>query len=147
MKSALTIAQKFLDLASEQGRTLTPMQLLKLVYIAHGWMLGLYDRPLIKENVEAWPYGPVIPELYHAVKKYRDKPVQKIQRRTQESLDAQEAALIIDVYSKYGSFSGIELSSMTHAKGTPWHKTFDQSGVISNDLIQSHYKRLSQGGL
>ncbi len=147
MKSALTVAQKFLDLASEQGRTLTPMQLLKLVYIAHGWMLGLYDRPLIKENVEAWPYGPVIPELYHAIKKYRDKPVQDIKTRVEESLDTQETAMIADVYSKYGRFSGIELSSMTHAKGTPWHKTFDHAGVISNDLIQSHYKKLSQGGL
>ncbi len=32
------------------------MQLIKLVYLCHGWTMGLYSRPLI-ENVEAWQYA------------------------------------------------------------------------------------------
>lgn len=150
MKSALTVAQKFLDLASEQGRTLTPMQLIKLVYIAHGWMLGLRDRPLIRENVEAWPYGPVIPELYRSIKQYRDKPVERILNLPDEDLGEAEVALTKEVYDRYGRFSGIQLSMMTHTKGTPWDNTWNSdrtSLLISNDLIQSHYKGLVQGDL
>src|SRR5437870_2146380 len=42
MHDSRTVANHFLRLAREKGDFLTPMQVLKLVYIAHGWMLGLY---------------------------------------------------------------------------------------------------------
>lgn len=40
-------------------------------------MLGLYGVPLIRDDVQAWKYGPVIPQVYHAgaVKDYRGRPV------------------------------------------------------------------------
>ena len=65
MHSSIRIAVEFLELAKNQThyKEITTMQLLKLVYIAHGWMLGLYDKPLISDEVEAWQYGPVIPKF------------------------------------------------------------------------------------
>ena len=48
----------------------TPMHVLKLTYLCHGWMLGIYDHALINEPVEAWQYGPVVPSLYHKYKKF-----------------------------------------------------------------------------
>src|SRR5204863_6873805 len=63
-----SIANYFIDLAIAEGKQVTPLQLIKLVYIAHGWHLGLTGQPLINEPPEAWQYGPVIPSLYHALK-------------------------------------------------------------------------------
>jgi len=54
----LAVANYLIGKAQSEGRSITPMQLIKLVYIAHGWTLGLYDQPLIGEQVEAWTYGP-----------------------------------------------------------------------------------------
>ena len=67
MHDSNKIANEFLRLAKESGQSLTPMQLLKLVFIAHGWMLGLYGEPLISDDVQAWKYGPVIPDLYQTL--------------------------------------------------------------------------------
>ena len=76
MLSSITVAKRFIDIAEkDNGNTLTPMQLLKLVYIAHGTMLGKYSMPLINDKVEAWKYGPVIKPLYDAIKTYRNEPV------------------------------------------------------------------------
>jgi uncharacterized phage-associated protein len=58
------IANYFIARAAADGKRLTPLQLIKLVYIAHGWYLGLTGEPLINEPPEAWQYGPVIPSLY-----------------------------------------------------------------------------------
>jgi len=55
------VADDILYLARQANNPLTPMQVLKLAYIAHGWQLGLHGRPLINEPVEAWKYGPDLP--------------------------------------------------------------------------------------
>ena len=44
------------------------MHVLKLVYVCHGWMLGIHGAPLITEPVEAWTYSPVVPTVYHRYK-------------------------------------------------------------------------------
>lgn len=147
MHDSRSIANRFIEIAGERGNTLTPMQLLKLVYIAHGWMLGLYGVPLIRNHIQAWKFGPVIPDLYHAVKRYKDGPVVEKILVPDEQLVAAEKDLIQQVYDIYGDISGVGLSNLTHQKGTPWHRVYID-GVsripIPNDIIQEHYHALSQ---
>jgi uncharacterized phage-associated protein len=149
--SARAVANEFLRLAEEDGRALTPLQIIKLVYIAHGWMLALYQRPLIIDRIEAWKYGPVIPELYHDMKGYGASSVAGWLPETfpqPKPLDHQETDLIRQVYKIYGRKNGVQLSELTHRPGTPWHITWypGATGVlISNDLIAEHYRRLADG--
>ena len=70
---ARAVANNLIEMSGEGP--LTPLQIIKLTYICHGWMLGLYGRPLVKQNVKAWTYGPVIPDVYRALKTYRANPV------------------------------------------------------------------------
>ncbi|MDQ6665177.1 MAG: DUF4065 domain-containing protein, partial [Acidobacteriota bacterium] len=67
---ALAVANYFLDCARKDGRELDPMGIQKLVFFAHGWHLALVGSPLIEQRVEAWEYGPVIPDIYHAFKEF-----------------------------------------------------------------------------
>lgn len=125
------------------------MQLIKLVYLCHGWMLGLYGRPLICEPVEAWAYGPVIRDLYNEVRSFRSGPVrgpldEPINSRP---LDEFEKDIIDQVFRGYGHLSGPALSRLTHASNTPWSITYSFSGQnhpISNDLIQDHFAGLAE---
>ncbi len=48
----------------EAGDVITQLKLQKLMYIAQGIHLALYDAPLFKEEIEAWQHGPVVRELY-----------------------------------------------------------------------------------
>ncbi|MFV2053612.1 Panacea domain-containing protein [Aliiroseovarius sp. YM-037] len=146
MKSSKTVANEFVRLARDAGESLTPMQVLKLVYIAHGWMLALYNRPLIRDEVQAWQYGPVIPILYNQVRNFRSGPVTGISPAHGEALDSNEADLVRQVYDQYGHLSGPALSRMTHAKDTPWELTYEPNSfglTIPNDLIEDHYSRLA----
>lgn len=147
MKSAIQVAEYILRKASDSDDTLTPMQILKLVYMCHGWMLGLYGRQLIKEDVEAWKYGPVIRELYDEVKDYRSQAITKALSDDVDTFDDAEKNIIDQVYLKYGRFSGPALSRSTHMKGSPWDITYNLLGpncVISNDLIEDYYRKLAK---
>ena len=148
MHDSLTIANRFLALAEQDDRALTPMQVLKLVYIAHGWRLGLYGRTLIRDEVQAWQYGPVIPRLYDAMRHFRGNPV--IGRlpadRNDTVLTGRDESVIDQVHDIYGAMSGPALSRLTHAANTPWERTYRPGAfglTIPNDLIEDHYDRLS----
>jgi uncharacterized phage-associated protein len=147
MHDSATVANRLLELAGEAGKTLTPMQLLKLVYIAHGWALGLYGVPLIKDEVQAWQYGPVIPRLYNRIRKYRSQPVTSpIPSDDADDLTPRNENLIEQIFRIYGSRTGPALSRITHADGTPWQKTYVPGSfglVIPNDLIEDHYNSLA----
>ncbi|MGS1078388.1 Panacea domain-containing protein [Pseudoxanthomonas beigongshangi] len=138
--SPATIANYFLEKASQEGRVLTPMQLLKLVYIAHGWHLGFYKTPLINERVEAWRYGPVIPSLYKKVKRFGSKgvdgPLQTgiLPWEHEKEVDGTVQKLLDSVWQGYGHFGGIKLSEMTHMKGSPWWRAWNDLG----GMHQSH---------
>ncbi|RCL04150.1 MAG: putative phage-associated protein [Candidatus Tokpelaia sp. JSC189] len=124
MHDSSVVANQFLILAQNKNNTLTLMQLLKLVYIAHGWMLGLYGRPLIRDEVQAWQYGPVIPRLYNMIRSFKSNPVEGDIDSINEKMDEQEVDIVDQVYQIYGQLSGPHLSRLTHQASSPWHLTY-----------------------
>jgi uncharacterized phage-associated protein len=123
------------------------MQLLKLVFLCHGWMLGLYRQPLIRDEIQAWKFGPVIPELYRAVRSYRNQPVLRPVDRRRPNFDALEDDLIGQVFDAYGRYSGPALSNITHEPGSPWDQVWsprERSVPIPDEIIEAYYERLAR---
>ena len=156
--SSIRVANWFIDKSLESGVELTPMKLQKLVYIAHGWHLGLFESPLVDEDIQAWKYGPVIPSIYHEAKKYGSRQISQrllevsalgINRPTLTNAnddDALSISLLQIIWDRYGHLDGIALSNLTHKADTPWSKTWgnmQKEGLhrsrISNSDIQKHY--------
>ena len=120
------------------------MKVLKLVYIAHGFHLAFKNTPLIKEDVQAWQYGPVIPELYFRLKT-KTLGITSDYRGDQERFenDTEVKNLLEAVYRKYGKYTGGQLSNLTHNQDTPWDITVRSfNSLIEEDLIKTHYKDL-----
>ena len=145
--SAITIADEILKIAKAHGQTVSPMKLMKLVYIAHGWALAVLRRDLFNNRIEAWPYGPVIPDLYHATKRYgaREIPLGDVGAPSEVLVDRETRAFLESVYRLYGNYSAIGLSDMTHQAGTPWQKQYvpGKRGIeIPDQLISEHYEGL-----
>ncbi len=144
--SAAKVANQMLALARAKGAEISPLKLLKLVYIAHGWSFPYLREPLLAEPAQAWQYGPVVPSLYHAVSKFRAGPITELIPDTDpQALSPQASALIENVYNTYSPYSAIQLSNMTHMPDTPWSEAWGTRGknaVIPNDRIAAHYQHL-----
>lgn len=145
MYSAESVANSFLDLARRDEKFLTNMQLQKLVYIAHGYSLAKLRKPLFYNNIHAFEFGPVIPNLYKTLKRYGAGEVEDYIQTAELPIVAESAEMEIirEVWQDYGDFSGFALSDLTHRKGTPWSETWriNPFGVISDELIAEYYRR------
>ena len=145
--SAIIVADQLLWL--RKGVDTTVMHILKLVYLSHGWMLGFYDSPLIKEPVEAWRYGPVISDLYHMYKAFRAEPIDSAPINRSEILDTYQKNVIKVVNDSYIKYTALDLSALTHEYDSPWDKVQRTSGfncIIPNKVIQDYYKNLIKKG-
>jgi uncharacterized phage-associated protein len=133
---SLAVANYFLDLASENKKTLGPMKLQKLVYYAHGWNLAIKNVALIDECVEAWEYGPVIPSIYHAFKQFGSGPITekatKLEFVDSDSFrivtptieDPETMQFLKTIWEGYGDLSAMRLSNMTHQPDSPWSEIY-----------------------
>lgn len=153
-----SVANEFLARAKSDRRKLSPMQLQKLVYIAHGWNLAVNDEPLVKEKAEAWQWGPVYPSLYDSLKRYGSGEVSgQIHKNNWASDEAvrgpvivefftsDETAVINKVWEQYGDLEAFQLSALTHDKGTPWTECYDRTHhkVIPDRAIRKHFLELA----
>lgn len=154
----ISVANFFIGKAQEEGRRITPMQVLKLVYIAHGWHLGLYGTPLIGESAQAWKYGPVIPSVYHDFKHYGKSGIDRQKTMVVDGqpviptvTDTQAQNFLSTVWNAYKHLDGWQLSAITHQPGTPWSITWEKCGgdhfaghPIANTDIAHHYAELAK---
>jgi uncharacterized phage-associated protein len=137
------IANWFVDRAQSEGRPLSIMSLLKLTYIAHGWHLQMRcGEPLFSNRIEAWQYGPVIPDVYSAFRNQGVNVTGKVTYPQQKMSDV-DADLMKQIWDIYGRMSAFRLSDLTHEPGGQWHIASQMGGnyaPIPNDLIQKYYE-------
>jgi len=139
------------------------MQLQKLAYFAYGWYLAITGKRLVDERVEAWEWGPVIPSIYKAFKRFGSSPITEpaaevmfregkvgfFPVRIQSdnpSEDALALQIIKRVWDIYGKYSGSALSNMTHAPDSPWTRTPNREikGTdIDDSLIMQYFRNLA----
>ena len=143
---SLIVSQQILWLRRDTETT--PMHVIKLVYLCHGWTLGLKDEPLITEPVEAWRYGPVVSSTYHTYKAFSGGPITVVPQDRADSISSSQTRFIEDVLEAYESYSPLQLSNITHQPGTPWYDTYETWGegcIIPNELIRDFYRRRAKG--
>lgn len=150
-RDARAVANEILYEAWRQGLTLTVMQLVKLVYLAQGWSLALYDRRMFMHDVQAWQYGPVVPVVYKAFSRFGSRPIDEAARDKASGLeygdifDEREKSLIKRIVAAYGPKHAYDLSSMMHKPGTPWSTTKDTEGLhkeIPVDRMRTFFRLL-----
>jgi uncharacterized phage-associated protein len=159
----MAVANWFIERSSRELNhpNCDPMKLNKLAFYAHGWHLGITGSELFPEDVEAWPHGPVVRDLYVEFKDFGRNPITRLGERL-ELKDGEPAFVIPEhdgtlasffekIWDVYGSKTGIQLSNMTHKKGEPWEIVAEKYGydlsekpTIPSDIIRAAFERRIQ---
>lgn len=177
---AVAVANELLNLAREEaeinaldggdGIEVDPMKLQKLVYLAHGWSLALEGLPLIDEQVEARPYGLIIPSVFDAFRQYGDGPITSlgitveypdddadgpgvvvVPRVGDDMADESVLDLLEETWEVYGKYSSDQLWNLCNEDGSPWDLVRQEYGGqiprgtdIPRSSIRDHFVKLSR---
>lgn len=118
------------------------LKLQKLTFYSQAVSLVREKHVLFDEVIEAWTYGPVIPEVYHEYKKYEFKQISETYENIE--LSPNEIRSIDQVLEYFGNMSGAQLINETHSED-PWINAYNKKGEntpITPDVIQKYYSTI-----
>lgn len=150
---AIDVARYVVNRSIEIGYPCSNLKLQKLLYFIQRAYLYIYERPCFKDDIEAWKYGPVVPEVYRNFRMFGSTGIPKIEKYLKysretmkfdtvlfendlfEGADIELFDYIVDVYKEVSPLKMVELTHRQYA----WIDTFKrgESSIISNDLILS----------
>ena len=155
------LANYVLDYAESSVRPLTHLDLQKIIFFCHAWHLVKRGLPLVKEEFEAWQYGPVLQYLYREFRSAGDKPVRNRAKMLDRKngtmitafsdLDVETKAIVDEAIQFYGRLPTRKLVEISHAEGGPWYQVWNFEGKvnpgmrISHDSIKSFYSKSIPG--
>ncbi|MDE2956338.1 MAG: DUF4065 domain-containing protein [Bacteroidota bacterium] len=132
-------------MCERSGWTLTQLSLHKLLYVAQMYHLWRYKRPLVDNQFEAWEFGPVIPELYHELKRFGSKPITNVYRSWRSIPAGTERDTLDRVVEDLSDLSGAQLIGVTHWSGGAWRKNYVRGArhvvIPMKDMIDEWEKR------
>lgn len=134
---AMELARYAVDKCAREGEPVTNLLLQKMLYFLQVVYCSATGGGLLFEDeFEAWPYGPVLPEVYREYSYYGASPIDE---KYDKSLLPDPGELsdfvddgIVDLRGKYPW----DLVRASHAVGSPWWIVMqDGGGIIDNSLI------------
>ncbi|PUZ27553.1 Uncharacterized phage-associated protein [Chitinophaga costaii] len=154
MYPAALIAYAFVQKGIAERNYISQLKLQKMVYFAQGYHLSQFGKPLIIEDIEAWKFGPVVPDIYIQYSVFGPNPIVETDilayddnlRNKLKTLDEQARQAIEYTWEATRDVSARRLSEWTHEPDSPWQKYYynDNGGrrkVIDNHDIQEFFKK------
>ncbi len=116
---AVDIARRMVQLSIEEKIPLTNLKLQKLLYYA--WMDYYRENRafLFGNEIQAWPYGPVVPDAYYEFWTNVSNVI-RYTRKPSEEIDLGTDAFLEYVLDEYRAASNTSLKEMTIKRNTPW---------------------------
>lgn len=123
MYDVIDIAEYILNYCEENYHAITNLQLQKFLYYIQGKCIAKTGNSLFKNKLEAWRYGPVVPDAYFWFNDNMSEPITGIKSKI--NLNKQEEKIIHEVISEKIIFSPWELVENTHKEG-PWKDNYSE---------------------
>lgn len=156
-QKAVDIARYIINKCHENDFLISNLKLQKLLYFAQGYSLALNDEPLFEEEIEAWDFGPVVPEVYREFKMFGANEIPAIKTYYDTNFDSdtflEEVEFTTDIFSEVqkvimnavikqlGRFSANRLVTITHEQA-PWINSYNKNSqsIISKNDIKTYFK-------
>ncbi|MBI5517726.1 MAG: SocA family protein [Deltaproteobacteria bacterium] len=110
------------------------LELQKLLFYSQAWHLAWHGAPLFPETIRAWDCGPVVGEVWYELSRGGALT-------NASALTPAERETVDAVCAFYGTFSGTQLSELTHLE-RPWAEAWRPerpNPIIPLDAMRAYY--------
>lgn len=139
----LSLSNYICSTASDHEKTVTNLQLQKILYYIQGYFIKYLDSLAFNEDIYNWQYGPVVPEAYFEYNTNLSNPIRNIDidaaNEFENALkkDRKAYKLLHRVLAECLKHTARELVSKTH-KEEPWASTSLRQ-VINKHKIEKFF--------
>ena len=156
MYSALDVARYVVNYANENEMIVSNLKLQKILYfIQMQFLINDPERPCFDDDIEAWAFGPVVPEVYREFKRYGSLSIPPVEyyydtsngiwnlekKHYHTELSSDDQNVVDEVINKCDNYSASDLVSITHRQ-TPWIEARNKRDqIITIDSIISFIDR------
>lgn len=138
MYKAIEIAKYVVSKCYKDSCPISNLQLQKILYFIQKTYLQDYNKPLFSDFIEAWQFGPVVPEVYYH---YCGYGAMKITSDEESDFSLDDTSVVDDIINEKRKLYPWDLVNSTHQSDGAWDIIYDQGNgnhnIIPNDLIKN----------
>ena len=156
MYNVLDVCRYVINYSNDKDYIISNLKLQKILYFIQAYFLINKNNACFKEIIEAWDFGPVVPEAYHEYKQYGSGDIPTIKSyimfdekdiwnakriEFKDTIIADEdKGLIERVVDKFADYSATDLVSLTHRQ-SPWIDAYVpyQNNEITIKAIREYF--------
>lgn len=156
--NVIDVCRHIINYSNDHDYGVSNLKLQKLLYFIQAYFLTNKkdNSPCFDEKIEAWDFGPVVPDAYHEYKQYGSGDIPSIEsyilfdkeniwnsERVSfvDNIIKDEDKLLIDkVVDKFADYSATDLVSLTHRQ-SPWIDAYvpHHNNEITIDSIREYF--------
>jgi len=145
--NSVDVAKYIVGKAIEKGIVVNITKVQKLLYIAYGIYLRVYNERLTNEHPQAWPYGPVFPTTRNRLVKENLMTITTASCPQELQDDARLNKVVDFTLAHFGSWTAGQLTEWSHRDGSPWYyatqtQNFEWGDQIPDASIYNYFKTL-----
>ena len=140
MYAALDVARHIINYVNDQGGAVSNLKLQKLLYFVQGFFLILKGEPCFDSRIEAWNFGPVVPDVYFKFRSCGSCGIPAVDFA--DPIAGKDALLIDEVVDIFRKKSESALVSLVHGQD-PWKDAYGRPGMhkeIKNKAIKNYFE-------
>lgn len=140
MYNVLDIAKYIIFYCRRRGYLITNLKLQKLLYFIQAEFLVSIGAPCFNEEIEAWDFGPVVPEVYHEYKSFGNSNIILSEDDELPFIRETDRNRIKGMVDEGAQYSASDLVRITHNQA-PWKNAYKRyyNNVITKDAIQDYF--------
>jgi uncharacterized phage-associated protein len=154
---ALDVARYIINYSNRMGYGISNMKLQKLLYFIQAKFVAFTEKkkPCFIEEIEAWEFGPVVPEVYQAFKQYGSSSIPAVKKYyevnddwkmieknyDEECIEPQDREIINQTVDDFADYSAAALVNITHDQD-PWNDAYVEgmNRVISKTSVKEYFE-------
>lgn len=153
--NVLDVARYIINYGSQHSYDISNLKLQKILYFVQASFLVDKHEVCFNEDIEAWDFGPVVPEVYQEFKMYGSSVIpyinsyidlsngiweSSLKAYDENIVSSEDRKIINDMVDQCSKYSARDLVEITHNQA-PWMNTYRKgwNNIISKECIYDYF--------